>query len=186
MLENDTQIKVKINDFQKMKNLLKSKGAIFLGGWQETILRFDTEKNTLEKNNRFFRIKMGNENIVTLKEPINDRRNKFFQSNNMMFQVDDVESFCYIMKEIAIIRNPQTNEYLCEDSKVNNCRSFVQGGIEDGETIEQATLREILEETGYKNIKINAISEIPFINHFFAAWKMQLIDFLLWKLFLGK
>ena len=69
------------------------------------------------------------------------------------------------------IEDKQNKKFLCEDMQKGKYRSFVQGGIEEGETIEQAAKREILEETGYKNVKIEYISEIPIINHFFAAYK---------------
>ncbi len=72
---------------------------------------------------------------------------------------------------IAIIKNKETGEYLCEKSRNGEYRSFVQGGIEEGETIENATLREIKEETGYVDIEIDDVYEIPLINHFFAAYK---------------
>ena len=72
---------------------------------------------------------------------------------------------------IAIIENKQNGRFLCEDIQNGKYRSFVQGGIEEGENIEQAAKREILEETGYKNVKIEYISNIPIINHFFAAYK---------------
>jgi 8-oxo-dGTP pyrophosphatase MutT (NUDIX family) len=72
---------------------------------------------------------------------------------------------------VAIIKNPKTNEYLCEDAKGRDCKSFVMGGIEEGETIEEAALREIKEETGYADIRINRISNTSIINHFYAAYK---------------
>lgn len=72
---------------------------------------------------------------------------------------------------IAIIQDEANQSFLCEDAQNGKYRSFVQGGIEVGETIEQAAKREIQEETGYKDIIIEKISEIPVINHFFAAYK---------------
>jgi 8-oxo-dGTP pyrophosphatase MutT (NUDIX family) len=72
---------------------------------------------------------------------------------------------------VAIIRNPKTNEYLCEDAKGRDCKSFIMGGIEDGESIEEAALREIKEETGYEDVSIDRISDISIINHFYAAYK---------------
>lgn len=72
---------------------------------------------------------------------------------------------------IAIIKNPKTGKYLCEDARGGLCRSFVLGGMEEEETIEEAAIREINEETGYKNIKISNVSKISVINHFYAGYK---------------
>lgn len=72
---------------------------------------------------------------------------------------------------VAVIKNEETNEYLCEDAKGRSCRSFVMGGVEDGETPSQAALREIYEETGYKDITITKVSNIKVINHFYAGYK---------------
>ena len=72
---------------------------------------------------------------------------------------------------IAIIENKKDKKFLCEDTQNGKYRSFVQGGIEEGESVEQAAKREILEETGYKDITIEHISDISVINHFFAAYK---------------
>ncbi|MBB1553148.1 MAG: CYTH domain-containing protein [Clostridiales bacterium] len=109
MLEKDIQIKIKVNNFQKMKKFLMSKGAIFLGGWKEKTIRFDTNDKILEKKETYLRVKTGHENVVTLKEADNNNRKKFFESNNRMFQIDDIDSFCYIIKQIGF-----TKEYIME------------------------------------------------------------------------
>ncbi|MCK9575312.1 MAG: NUDIX domain-containing protein [Candidatus ainarchaeum sp.] len=72
---------------------------------------------------------------------------------------------------IAIVKNKVNNTYLCVDSKNRVCKSFVLGGIESGETPEQAALREIEEETGYLNVKVLNISFLTLHNHFFANYK---------------
>ena len=109
MLEKDRQIKIKVNDFQKMKRFLMSKGAVFLGGWKEKTIRFDTYDKILEKKDTYLRVKTGNENVVTLKEPDNNNRKKFFESNNRMFQIDDIDRFCYIIKQVGF-----SKEYIME------------------------------------------------------------------------
>ena len=48
---------------------------------------------------------------------------------------------------IAVIKNEKDNTYLCVDSPNRICKSFVLGGIEEGETPEEAAIREIREET---------------------------------------
>ncbi len=53
----------------------------------------------------------------------------------------------------AIIRHPKENKYLFITWKKEGWNSFVTGGIEKGEDIVAAGRREILEETGYKNLK---------------------------------
>jgi leucyl-tRNA synthetase len=62
----------------------------------------------------------------------------------------------------AVIKNPKNNLYLVLKEKDNNV--FVGGGVDDGESIEDAIKREILEETGYKNVEIKT----KMFEHLFA------------------
>lgn len=72
---------------------------------------------------------------------------------------------------IAVIKHPEKEEYLCLDCKKRNCKSFVLGGIEQGESVADAAIREIKEETGYTDVLIENQSDFKLINHFYAGYK---------------
>ncbi|MBE5821483.1 MAG: NUDIX domain-containing protein [Clostridiales bacterium] len=72
---------------------------------------------------------------------------------------------------IAVIKHSEEDKYLCLDCKGRTCRSFVLGGIENGETAEEAAIREVKEETGYTDLEITYKSPISLINHFYAGYK---------------
>ena len=66
----------------------------------------------------------------------------------------------------AVVRNPKDDSYLCTSWKKVKMNGLVTGGIDEGETAEQAARREVFEETGYKNLKHIDRPEIR-INTFF-------------------
>ncbi len=63
-------------------------------------------------------------------------------------------------REVAcmIVRNPKTDKYLCLKWKKAEWQSFPTGGL-DGQTPEEAGRRELLEETGYKNLQF--VEQLP-------------------------
>ncbi len=57
----------------------------------------------------------------------------------------------------ALVYDPKTDKWLAISYKKMSCIAPVIGGIEGDETAEAAARREVLEETGYKNLKLEGI-----------------------------
>ncbi|MFH1431555.1 MAG: class I tRNA ligase family protein, partial [Nanoarchaeota archaeon] len=71
----------------------------------------------------------------------------------------------------GIVKHWKENKYLCLNWEKFNWKSFVIGGVEKDETPKEAIKREVIEETGYSDIK--SIKQIGFESHanFFARHK---------------
>ncbi len=71
----------------------------------------------------------------------------------------------------AIVRNTKTGKILCLKWKKQPWTTFIVGGIEGNEDIVEAARREVLEETGYKNLKYVRTLGGTVKSEFFAAHK---------------
>ena len=60
---------------------------------------------------------------------------------------------------VAVVKHPTEDKFLCVKNRKFGWINFVMGGIEGDETPIEAVRREVLEETGYTNLKI--IEEFP-------------------------
>ena len=69
---------------------------------------------------------------------------------------------------VAILYNPKTQKYLTLNWKELGGRLFIGGTIKENETPYDCAIREIKEETGYKNIEM--VFELPKINHHYYAF----------------
>ena len=72
---------------------------------------------------------------------------------------------------INVVRNPKTGKILVLKWKNVPWTTFVTGGIEEGEDAVESALREIREETGYKNVKFVRALGGPIHNEFYATHK---------------
>jgi 8-oxo-dGTP pyrophosphatase MutT (NUDIX family) len=59
----------------------------------------------------------------------------------------------------AIVRDPETGKYLGLQWNKIDWETFITGGIEGGQTAEEAACAEVFEETGYKNLRL--VCELP-------------------------
>jgi leucyl-tRNA synthetase len=86
----------------------------------------------------------------------------------------------------SIIVNPKDGKVLCLEWKKFPWNTFIIGGKEEGESSIKAALREIREETGYKNVRFVKKLAGPFVNKFYAAHKdinrIAKVDLLLFEL----
>ena len=57
----------------------------------------------------------------------------------------------------CLIKHWSEDRYLCMKWKKNDWKGFVIGGIENGESAEETAVREVKEETGYKNVVFKRI-----------------------------
>lgn len=71
----------------------------------------------------------------------------------------------------VILTNPKDGKILCLKWKKFPWTTFITGGIEEGEDPVAAAKREVIEETGYKNIKYVKTLGGPVESHFFANHK---------------
>ncbi len=71
----------------------------------------------------------------------------------------------------CIVHNKKTNTVLCLNWKVYGWQTFIIGGVEAGENAIEAGKREVLEETGYKNLKYLGQLGGVVESHYFAAHK---------------
>lgn len=69
---------------------------------------------------------------------------------------------------VAIVYDEENDKYLTINWHEKGGRLFIGGTIKEGETPLECALREITEETGYKDLEL--ISELPRINHHYYAY----------------
>ena len=86
----------------------------------------------------------------------------------------------------VIVQNPDGTKFIALKSKKFDWLTPVTGGVEEGEIVEEAALREIREETGYQNVVLEKKMPFRLNAEFYAAHKKVnrsvFSDFLFYKL----
>lgn len=72
---------------------------------------------------------------------------------------------------MLVVKHPTENKYLYLHNKKFGWNVLVQGGIEDGENPMVSAIRELVEETGFNDIKKIEKIAIDFDNVYYAAHK---------------
>lgn len=107
--------------------------------------------------------------------PAHDERDFAFATKYRLPIVQVVEPETGIPQEnpearnsiVAIVRNPETDKYLSINWGAQGGSLFVGGGRDEGESAVDTAIREIQEETGYKNVRL--ITEGGAIHHNYFA-----------------
>lgn len=71
----------------------------------------------------------------------------------------------------CIVKHPTEDKYLTLKWTKHDWHTFITGGVEEGENIEEAAIREIREETGFKNIVHKRTMPLEINTRFYAAHK---------------
>lgn len=71
----------------------------------------------------------------------------------------------------ALIYDTEGKKILTLEWKKHDWTTFVVGGVDEGETLEEAARREVLEETGYKNLELVKVIEPSVKSEYYAAHK---------------
>lgn len=71
----------------------------------------------------------------------------------------------------VVVRNPKNGKYLCIKWRKAKMHGLVTGGIGKREGVEETARREVLEETGYRNLKLVNIPEVKINTVFYHRVK---------------
>lgn len=103
------QVKYKIENFDALSKKLIQLEAVFIGGFFEKTIRYDTVDHYLFDHGIFIRTKSGLRNVLTLKEKTRKNDNTLLERYATEIEIDDIEKMEYILSRIGL-----TNKIIME------------------------------------------------------------------------
>ena len=103
------QVKFQIEDFDAISKKLIELEAVFIGGFFEKTIRYDTDDHRLFDRGIFIRTKSGLRNVLTLKEKTSENDNALLERYTTEIEIDDIEKMEYMLSRIGF-----TNKVIME------------------------------------------------------------------------
>lgn len=97
------EIKVKLEDKEKVISILREKSAVLIGGGKETSVRYDTEQGIYEQQGKYIRLRSGIKNTISLKKRLEDiEEEKILTRNGIEVEVDNLKGIKSILEELGL------------------------------------------------------------------------------------
>ena len=103
------QVKFQIKDFDIISKKLIDLEAVFIGGFFEKTIRYDTDDHCLFDQGIFIRTKSGLRNVLTLKEKTDENDNALLERYTTEVEIENIEKMEYILSRMGF-----TNKVIME------------------------------------------------------------------------
>lgn len=141
MININKEIKIKIDDPDKIIGKLRRKSAVLIGGVKETTTRYDSKEDKLEKSGQFIRTRTGFKNIISLKEKIDEEDENILARNDIEVEISNIKNIQYILEKIGLLPKYTMEKYRLKwiyngkiiniDELVFGCYIEIHGNEED-------------------------------------------------------
>lgn len=100
----EKEIKFNLNNVSEIIKTIKKLNMKFIGSAEEKTIRYDDENNSYSKRKKFWRLRSGFENVITLKEDIENSEKESSVSERIETEttVGDLEKMSYILNQLGL------------------------------------------------------------------------------------
>lgn len=100
----EVEVKFKVKNFKEIENRLKANASQFLGQALEITTKFDTPDSSLQKNNRWLRIRTGFKTTLTLKEKLAGGSRRFKEREETELEINDAKKMEKILQRLGLTK----------------------------------------------------------------------------------